>query len=74
MTSGPVPGKIKINITTLPSVIAKESQSEGDVEMLSTDQSTDNGHGPVIAEAIQRMWRKMGTCRNLLHLVLNRCN
>ncbi|XP_033608498.1 uncharacterized protein LOC111867245 isoform X3 [Cryptotermes secundus] len=51
ITSGPIPGKIKINITTLPSVIAKESQSEGDVEILPTDQSTDNGHGPVLAEA-----------------------
>ncbi|PNF30739.1 hypothetical protein B7P43_G06149 [Cryptotermes secundus] len=51
ITSGPVPGKIKINITTLPSVIAKESQSEGDVEILPADQSSDNGHGPVLAEA-----------------------
>lgn len=49
-TSGPSPGKIKINITTLPSVMAKESQSEGE-EVLPTDQSTDNGHGPVLAEA-----------------------
>lgn len=51
LTPGPGPGKIKINITTLPSVMAKESQSEGDAEVLPTDQSTDNGNGPALAEA-----------------------
>jgi hypothetical protein len=48
ITSGPVPGKIKINITTLPSVAVKESQSEGQVERLQTNQNRD---GPVLAEA-----------------------
>lgn len=50
ITSGPAPGKIKINITTLPSVVVKESQSEGEVEMLPTNQSTDNGDGSLLAE------------------------
>jgi hypothetical protein len=50
ITSGPTPGKIKINITTLPSTVAKESQNEGEVEMLQTSHSSDNGLGPVLAE------------------------
>jgi hypothetical protein len=51
ITSGPAPGKIKINITTLPSTVAKESQNEGEVEMLQTNHSSDNGHGTVLGEA-----------------------
>jgi pre-mRNA cleavage complex 2 protein Pcf11 len=51
ITPGPAPGKIKINITTLPSVVAKESQNEGEVEMLPADRSTDKEPGPVLADA-----------------------
>jgi hypothetical protein len=51
ITSGPVPGKIKINITkTLPSVVSKELQSEGEVESFVTDQSTNNESDPVRTE------------------------
>lgn len=52
MTSGPVPGKIKINIMkSLTSVAAKESQSEGETEVPAANQSTDDEPGPVPAEA-----------------------
>jgi hypothetical protein len=52
ITSGPISGKIKINITkSLTSVAAKESQSEGEVETLVADQSTDNESDPVPTEA-----------------------
>jgi hypothetical protein len=50
ITIGPVSCKIKINIITLPSMMANESQNKGDIEMLTIDQSTDNGHGQVLAE------------------------
>jgi hypothetical protein len=52
ITSGPVPGKIKINITkSLTPVAAKESQSEVEAETSVADQSTDEEPGPVPAEA-----------------------
>lgn len=51
ITSGPVPGKIKINISkSLTSVAVKESQSEGEAEVLTANQSTDDEPGPVPAE------------------------
>jgi len=51
ITSGPVQGKIKINIMkSLTSVAAKESQSEGETEVPTANQSTDDEPGPVPAE------------------------
>jgi hypothetical protein len=52
ITSGPIPGKIKINITkSLTSAAAKEPQSEGEVETLVTDQSTNSESDPAPTEA-----------------------
>jgi hypothetical protein len=52
ITPGPIPGKIKINITkSIPSGAAKEFQSEGEAETSTTDQSNDNESSTVPAEA-----------------------
>jgi hypothetical protein len=32
-------------------VVAKESQNKGGLKMFPANQVTDNGHGPVLAEA-----------------------
>lgn len=51
ISSGPISGKIKINITkSFASIAAKEPQSEGAVETMVTDQSPDNDD-PVSTEA-----------------------
>ncbi|PSN35926.1 hypothetical protein C0J52_07167 [Blattella germanica] len=51
-TAGPIPGKIKINITkSLPAASSKEPQSEGETETSVADQNVDSESGPVTTEA-----------------------